>query len=503
MKNLFFNQNCPIPNPVILNNYSIQNVIISPSKIMSPHLQSRSPIIGNQFLLNHHNSYSPPPHMQNTKNISLQNQNENKQNNINRNYTPIHQSYKSLNTFNVSEYNQIPRTPINVNSSQNLFFPQNNEKIGKSDEKKPETSKDLKLENKKILIKTERKSLKNSMSQRIFQNIQNPCGLVKNFTINEELTQRKNDSSNYMNRQNNLMINNIGIISPKNMEIEPKGKLVLEEFQSAETIGKGTYGKIFCVKWIKNNKLYALKKELLTDKETIEKRNNTFTIIQNFIKNTNNNGVINLYANLFIRNNDLEYQYYELMEKAERDWDQEINVRSQYGLYYKENEIIDIIKQLILTLSLFQKHRITHRDIKPQNILVINGKYKLCDFGEIRVLKRTGLIVQRIRGSELYMSPILYHGFQNNVTQVKHNTFKSDVFSLGMCFYYAASLNANSVDSIRELNSTQRIKEVLFKHLGKRYSPKLIMLILLMLEINEDNRPDFTELETKMNKAFP
>ena len=190
------------------------------------------------------------------------------------------------------------------------------------------------------------------------------------------------------------------------------------------------------------------------------------------------------------------------MEKAERDWDQEINVRSQYNLFYKESELLNIMKQITSTLVAMQKSHITHRDIKPQNILIINGKYKLCDFGEIRVLKRNGLIVQRVRGSELYMSPILFKGLHSNSNQVKHNTYKSDVFSLGMCFFYAASLTYNSVDSIRELNNMNQIRAILFKYLEKKYSEKFILLILSMLEVNEENRPDFIELEKKLKETF-
>ena len=96
--------------------------------------------------------------------------------------------------------------------------------------------------------------------------------------------------------------------------------------------------------------------------------------------------------------------------------------------------------QLIGILYLMQKNHITHRDIKPQNVLIINGKYKLYDFGEIRVLERAGLIIQRVRGSELYISPILFQGLHNNLIQVRHNTYKSDVFSLGKCLFYACSL---------------------------------------------------------------
>ena len=186
------------------------------------------------------------------------------------------------------------------------------------------------------------------------------------------------------------------------------------------------------------------------------------------------------------------------MEKAERDWDKEINVRSEYSLYYTEKEIINIMNQLISTLSLLQKFHITHRDIKPQNILVLNGKYKLCDFGEIRVLKRDGLIVQRVRGSELYMSPILFRALHNDLIQVKHNTYKSDVFSLGMCLFFAASLTYGGVDSIRELDDMNEIKNILFNYLGTRYSEKLILLILMMLEVDESIRPNFIQLEEQL-----
>ena len=296
---------------------------------------------------------------------------------------------------------------------------------------------------------------------------------------------------------------NKGIYRQKYLLLEPKGIINLSEFQLVQQIGKGSFGKIYCVRWKKNNKLYALKKEILTEIETIQKRKEVRKIIHNFIKSTKCEGIINIYGNLLLKNNfGLDYQYYELMEKAERDWDQEINVRSQYNLYYKESELLNILTQLISTLVLLQNNHITHRDIKPQNILIINGKYKLCDFGEIRVLKRSGLIVQRVRGSELYMSPILFQGLHSHLTQVKHNTYKSDVFSLGMCFFYAASLTYKGVDSIRELTYMNKIKEILFKFLEKRYSEKFILLILLMLEVNEEKRPDFIELEKYVKEKF-
>ena len=275
---------------------------------------------------------------------------------------------------------------------------------------------------------------------------------------------------------------------------EPKGDLNLTEFTKINQIGKGTFGKIYAVKWKKNGKKYALKKEAFKDQEFYEKRNEIKKIINSFLEKTQSNGVIKIYANLLRKNMD-EYNYYELMEIGERDWDQEIIIRRKKEQYYTEPELFNIANQLINTLSLMQKNHITHRDIKHQNILVVNGNYKLCDFGEIRSMKGNGVVVQRIRGSELFMSPILFYGLRANLILVKHNTYKSDVFSLGMCLLYAATMHFDGTDEIRELIDMNEIKIILEKYLKERYSDKFINLLLKMLETNEDLRPDFEQLE--------
>ena len=279
---------------------------------------------------------------------------------------------------------------------------------------------------------------------------------------------------------------------------EPKGTLNLSEFTVINQIGKGTFGNIYTVQWKKNSKVYVLKKEVFNDVEFVEKRKNVIKIILNFLDKTKNKGLIEIYSNLFEKNKE-QYNYYELMELGDRDLDQEINLRRQNDSYYTEKELVDMASQLIKTLSLMQKNHITHRDIKPQNILVVKDKYKLCDFGEIRIMERKeGIVVQRIRGSELYMSPILFYGLRNNMIQVKHNTYKSDVFSLGMCLLYAATMYFNCTDEIREMIDMNKINQVLKKYLGQRYSHKIIDLLYLMLQVEEQYRPDFIKLEEKL-----
>ena len=275
---------------------------------------------------------------------------------------------------------------------------------------------------------------------------------------------------------------------------EPKGDLNLSEFIKINQIGKGTFAKIYAVKWKITGKKYALKKETFNDMEFFEKRKSIANIMKDFCEKTNSNGVIKVYSSLCEKLPNV-FNYYELMEIGERDWDQEIKLRRKKYLYYTEFELFNISKQLIKTLALLQRNHITHRDIKHQNILVVNGNYKLCDFGEIRYMKGNGIVVQRIRGSELFMSPILFYGLRADLIQVKHNTYKSDVFSLGMCLLYAATMHFDGTDEIRELIDMNEIKLSLEKYLKERYSDKFINLLLTMLQTNEDLRPDFEQLE--------
>ena len=284
-----------------------------------------------------------------------------------------------------------------------------------------------------------------------------------------------------------------------NIASEPSENLNISEFELLEEIGKGTYGKIYRAKWKLNNKFYALKEEILKDINGVKKRQNIFKIIRDFIQKTNCKEVVNIYSNSYIQKG-LKFNYYELMEMCDKDFEKEIKTRSQYYLFYTESELQSIMLQLITALAFLQKNHITHRDIKSQNILVVNGQYKLCDFGEIRVMQREGIVVQRVRGSELYMSPILFYGLRSKKVQVRHNTYKSDVFSLGMCLFFAAGLSYRGPVEIREVSDMKKKEEILNRRLSSRYSKKLINILHLMLQTKEVDRPDFILLEEAIKK---
>jgi serine/threonine protein kinase len=247
-----------------------------------------------------------------------------------------------------------------------------------------------------------------------------------------------------------------------------------------------------------------MKKLELQNLEELKEFQGKVKMVKNLYKKTNHSGFIKILGDKFIPlyNYKCYCNYYIVMELGERDWEKEIQLRFLHQKYYSEYELCQIIYQLVKTLSLMQRYNVSHRDIKPQNILIINGIYKICDFGEARVIDGNGLVIQHVRGSQLYMSPILFYAYNHNVSQVLHNTYKSDVFSLGMCILLAATLSGYTLYDIREIIDINTITKIIFNTLNGRYSKNFINLIIKMLQIDENLRMDFIELEKFISNIF-
>ena len=206
------------------------------------------------------------------------------------------------------------------------------------------------------------------------------------------------------------------------------------------------------------------------------------------------------------------YVLYVLMDLAEKDWEVEINERRKRKQYYKEEEIISILKQLSNALYFLQKKSIAHRDVKPENILLFkntdknninNTIYKICDFGEAKDYAYIRSKKQKtLRGTELYMSPLLYDGLIHEDSYVEHDAYKSDVFSLGCCIIIAMNLNFDIILEIRKIKEQEEIREFLKKKLNGKYSEKLLDIVMKMINFNEKDRIDFIQLENLIEKNF-
>ena len=273
----------------------------------------------------------------------------------------------------------------------------------------------------------------------------------------------------------------------------------LEDYSFSRRLGEGSYGVIHCLIHEKTKEKFALKKIIAYSLKKIQEFTKEFELVH-ICHHPNILKIYGLNINIL---DQTTYSLQVLMEKAERDWDKDIKRRLQERRYYTEEELISIMRQLTSAL-LFMKEKlnITHRDIKPQNVLIFEGGiYKLADFGEAKEIKLKKNL-NTLRGTELYMSPALYNGLKINKDDVDHDPFKSDLFSLGFCLVYAATMNFNLLYELRNINNDEMIKRKIKEYLKDNYSEKFIQIIYKMVELDEKKRFDFKELSIEIEKNY-
>ena len=119
-------------------------------------------------------------------------------------------------------------------------------------------------------------------------------------------------------------------------------------------------------------------------------------------------------------------QYYIVMEYVEgRHLKELIKKRGKLTV----SEVIDIMLQITDGMIVAHDAYIIHRDIKPQNIMILeNGLVKIMDFGIAMALNGTQLTqTNSIMGSVHYLPPEQASG--------KGATLQSDIYSMGIVMY--------------------------------------------------------------------
>ena len=283
-----------------------------------------------------------------------------------------------------------------------------------------------------------------------------------------------------------------------------------DNYKIIKIIGEGTYGQLYSMININTKKSYAMKELIATDINYFFQCLNTLGI--NYHNKHSN--ILDIYGIYVIIFEEKNFVIYALMDLAESDWEKEIRKRKELYKYYKEQELILILKQLVSALSFLQKRNIAHRDIKLENILLFPNKtnyknnfeldkiYKIGDFGEAKNKIKYSVILNTIRGTDYYMSPELLEGINKQKDFIKNNPHKSDVFSLGCCMMIAATLNYEIISTIRNPKNQVELNKVVKNVLEKRYSKKFSDLITKMLVINENNRIDFINLEKVIRRKY-
>ena len=154
-----------------------------------------------------------------------------------------------------------------------------------------------------------------------------------------------------------------------------------------------------------------------------------------------------------------------------------------------------LLKQITGALAYAQtqvsaKQNVAHRDVKPQNILrSAEGRWVLCGFGNAKTVN-FGEDEHTMVGTPLFISPQLRQNFGRS-DFAQYNPFKSDVYSLGLSLYYAATLQEPQVLAVQK--NLQETTQTVVSSLP--CSESLKRVLIYMLQVEEADRPDFLQLQ--------
>jgi serine/threonine protein kinase len=198
--------------------------------------------------------------------------------------------------------------------------------------------------------------------------------------------------------------------------------LLLQEEQfmkdySIDTIIKKNKNKL-SLKVLNNlNKLFYFVKIKLASNISLDEK-----YIYNFLTTNKNKYIENI-----ISTNETKYLYFIFSEFI--DSPNNLNLYDYINKYNLDNiDYHNILTSSLIGLNFLHNNNIIHGDIKPHNIMFdINKNLKLIDFDMARVLKDEYL-TDKNTGTEYYIPPETY--------DLKLYSNKSDIWSLGMSFYY-------------------------------------------------------------------
>ncbi|MBQ6495160.1 MAG: Stk1 family PASTA domain-containing Ser/Thr kinase [Bacilli bacterium] len=199
-----------------------------------------------------------------------------------------------------------------------------------------------------------------------------------------------------------------------------KGQKINDRYEIIKSIGEGGMANVYLAKDTILERNVAIK-VLRGDLENDEKFIRRFQREARSVSDLSHPNIVEVYDV-----GEEEGQHYIVMEYIEgRTLKQLIQKRGALTI----PEVLDIMTQLTDGLSAAHKAYIIHRDIKPQNIMILdNGMIKITDFGIAMTLNATQLTqTNSVMGSVHYLPPEQAAG--------QTATTKSDIYSSGILMY--------------------------------------------------------------------